>query len=287
MRPRAIKNLTQLPDNQFLVELSKGMRLCVLNALQLWRDARILLGKDHPQGFNILKMFVEEEAAKFHILLDAARCPRQPADILARHLSYFNQHLAKGLYALYYNLFSPADLAEVRRHMDRERQALYLDGPSDIDWVFRNDILRQREESIYVDYVAYEDGYKKEEFWHAPDKRRLRIGLWRERPKVLHVAAALHGAGLTSAEALPIVSNVWRQVAMDDSLKWPDLRQMNIRTLEVIEEKGLLRPRPQAVYHSIANDWLFPLFPLDLRELPVDPEALREIQRSWTPTDWA
>ncbi|MBK9168045.1 MAG: AbiV family abortive infection protein [Bryobacterales bacterium] len=285
MSPRAIKNLAQLPDNQFLVELSKGMRLCVLNSLQLWRDARILLGKDHLQGFNILKMFVEEEAAKFHILLDAARCPRQPTDILERHLKYFTQHLAKGLYALYYNLYSPTDLAEVRQHLYRERQALYLDGPSNVDWVFRNDILRQREESIYVDYVAYEDGYKKEEFWHWPDKRRLRIGLGRERPKVLHVAAALHGAGLTSVEALPIVSNVWRQVTIDDSLNWSELRQVNIQTLQMIDEKGLLRRRPQTVYCSIANDWLFPLFPLDLGELQVRPEDLRKIQRSSTPTD--
>lgn len=106
MRPRAIRDLTQLADAEFYAELAKGLRLCAANALQLWRDARAVLRPDRPQGFNILRLFVEEEAAKFHILLDAVRRPRQPAGILSRQLGYFNQHLAKGLYALYYNLFS-------------------------------------------------------------------------------------------------------------------------------------------------------------------------------------
>lgn len=286
MRPRAVKDLTQLADTEFFAEVAKGLRLCVANSLQLWRDARTLLMADRPQGFNILSLFVEEEAAKFHILLDAVRCPRQPADVLSRQLGYFNQHLAKGLYALYYNRFSPADLAEIRRHMDRERKALYLDGPNDVDWVFRNDILRSREESIYVDYVAYADSYVEEHYWHSPDSRRMRIALWDRRPKVLEVALALHGIGITRESALALVAGLWRAVLMDDTVKWPALRGFNVRTLEILEEKGLLRTRPNVVYQRVADHWLFPLFPLDLQELPVNPEHLREEQRDWYPPGW-
>jgi AbiV family abortive infection protein len=162
VRLRAIRNLSQLNDSELLSEVSEGLRLCVGNALRLWCDARRLRESRRPQGFEILRLFVEEEAAKFHILLDAVRCLRQPADRFARQLGYFNQHLAKGLYAEYYNFASPGGLAEVRRYMDRDRQALYLDGPNDVDWVFRNDILRKREESIYVDYVAYVDSVRDE-----------------------------------------------------------------------------------------------------------------------------
>jgi AbiV family abortive infection protein len=122
MRPRAIRDLGQLGPTEFNEEAAKGMRLCLLNALRLWRDAATLLKANRPQGFTILQLFVEEEAAKFHILLDAVRCPRQPADIFARQLGYFNQHLAKGLYAMYYNMFSPASLQEIQVHMDRERR---------------------------------------------------------------------------------------------------------------------------------------------------------------------
>jgi hypothetical protein len=54
-----------------------------------------------------LKLFVEEEAAKFHILLDAVRCPREPADRFSRQLGYFNQHPVKGLYAECYDFANP------------------------------------------------------------------------------------------------------------------------------------------------------------------------------------
>lgn len=284
MRPRAIKDLSQLGDTEFFAELAKGLRLCLANALQLWRGALRLLAADRRQGFNILQLFVEEEAAKFHILLDAVRCPRQPADVLSRQLGYFNQHLAKGLYAWYYNWFCPADLAEIRHHMDRERKALYLDGPNDVDWVFQNDILRKREESVYVDYVAYTDSSRDEHYWHCPNPRLLRIEMSRTRPKVLDVALALHGVGMSDESALAAIADLWRAVPMDDAIQWPALRELNSRTLKILEEKQLLRARPKAI-GSVVNDWLFPLYPVNLRGLPVDREDLRQAQRNWYPSD--
>jgi hypothetical protein len=236
-----------------------------------------------PQGFEILRLFVEEEAAKFHILLDAVRCPRQPPDRFARQLGYFNQHLAKGIYAKYYNFASPSDLTEIRRHMDLERQTLYLDGLNDVDWVFQNDILRKREESIYVDYVAYVDSFRDEHHWHSFDPRLMPFWLLSSRPRVLDVALAIHGAEMTTESALARIGGLWRASPMDDTIKWPDLRQLNVRTLNILEEAKLLRVRPDPVYRRVSNDWLFPLYPLDLGEIRVNPEELREIQRNWSP----
>jgi hypothetical protein len=56
--------------------------------------------------------------------------------------------------------------------VDRERKEFYLDGPNDVDWIFYNDILRTREETIYVDFVE-NDG---QHVWHDPtvlDELRL------------------------------------------------------------------------------------------------------------------
>ena len=282
MRPRATKDLTQLSDSELLTQLAKGMRLCVANALRLWRQAKTLLRSSRAQGFTILRSFVEEEAAKFHILLDAARCPRNEneKEALSRQLGYFNQHLAKGLYAKYYN-WRPADLEEVRRGMDQLRKDLYLDGPNDADWIFRNDVLRQREETVYVDYVEGDEGY----FWHAPNPEHLRIGLrlsdW--RPKILRVALAIHGAGLTHPEALPLVASHWRGLSLNLSTPWTQVLETNEKTLETLDNCGLLRPRPESVYSTIINDWLFPLFPLDLSEIQVDPKELRKKQSQWGP----
>jgi AbiV family abortive infection protein len=283
MRPRSIVQLCELDDAAFFSEIAKGMCLCVANSLRLWRDARRLLSPKRPQGFSILRAFVEEEAAKFHILLDAVRCPRQPPNILSRQLRYFNQHLPKGLYATYYNIFSPVNLQEIRRYMDSERKLLYLDGPNDVDWVFQNDVLRRREEAIYVDFVDYRDAYKREQYWHTPNTKLLEIGLWNQRPKVLEVAMALHGVGLTSERALAIVAKIWRSVPMDDTIQWNDIKGLNLQTLEALDEAGLLRQRGENDYRMAKYDWLFPLFPLDLGPTKVDEEEIQEAQRNWSP----
>jgi hypothetical protein len=100
---------------------------------------------------------------------------------------------------------------------------------------------------------------------------------------VLDVALSIHGAGMTTAAALAKIADLWRASPMDDSIKWPALRQLNVRTLNVLEESKLLRVRPDSVYRRIANDWLFPLYPLDLGELKINSEELREAQRNWSP----
>lgn len=167
MRPRAIKDLAQLSDADLLDALSRGLSGCMRNSLQLWRGCRSLHHADKPQCFRIVRMFVEEEAAKFLILRDAVRCPRTPPNIFTRHLGNFNQHLAKGLYSRYYG-YVLMSLQEANEHLERDRRTHYLDGPSDVDWIFRNDILREREEAVYVDHIATDDGH----FWHCPVPER-------------------------------------------------------------------------------------------------------------------
>jgi AbiV family abortive infection protein len=283
VKPRSIRQLSELDDAQFFKEIETGLRLCAGNALRLWRDARQLLSPKRSQGFSILQHFAEEEAAKFHILLDAVRCPRQPGEIFSRQLGCFNAHLAKGLYATYYNIFAPADLPEIRRYMDSERKMLYLDGPNDVDWIFQNDIFRKREESIYVDYVDYNDATRRERFWHCPNARMMAIGVWDMRPKVLNVALALHALGLTRAAALGIVAQIWRAATMDDSVRWNDVAALNLKTLQALEEAGLLRNRSEENMRMAWYDWLFPLYPVDLSPVDVKEEDLRQAQRNWSP----
>lgn len=38
----------------------------------------------------------------------------------------------------------PADFREVRERIDRPRRSHYLDGPNDVDWIFRNQLFSQR-----------------------------------------------------------------------------------------------------------------------------------------------
>jgi AbiV family abortive infection protein len=192
--PRAIGDLSQLRDEDLFGELATGMRLALGNALRLWRDALLLSRRRRPQSFQIIRFLVEEEAAKVHILMDAARCPRKSHEQFERQLRTFSDHLARGLYTEYYE-WAIMPIAAAREHIDRERQALYLDGPSDVDWIFRNDIERRREEAMYVAYAAVRDAFHDEHHWHTPNRNLLMGRLPAFTPSILRVARALDRPG--------------------------------------------------------------------------------------------
>lgn len=176
-------------------------------------------------------------------------------------------------------------LSDAREHIDRERQALYLDGPSDVDWIFRNDIERRREEAMYVDYVAIRDHFHDEHAWHCPNPRRLTMYVPVFKPNVLRVADALHHTGLTRPDAIRIVAEVWRKTT-PEALTWLQVRDVNIQTLNRLEDEGLLRRASQETYATVANEWRAPLYPLDLRKIDVKPADLREEQEHWAPPDY-
>jgi hypothetical protein len=176
-------------------------------------------------------------------------------------------------------------LSEVRPHIDRERQALYLDGPNDVDWIFRNDIERRREEVMYVDYVAVRDHFHDEHVWHCPNPRLLRMYLLANTPNVLRVADALHHAGITSTDAVRVVAETWRNARPPDTMTWEQLQDANIQTLNRLEDRHLLRAALQSTYTTIASEWRAPLYQLDLSRLDVRPAELRDAQERWVPPD--
>jgi AbiV family abortive infection protein len=281
MRAKAIRDLDQLADEQLFTQLSAGMTYCLKNALTLWRDAVVLRRAHRAQAFRITEFFIAEEAAKFHILLDAARCPRQGGR-LSRQLGYFVQHLPKGIYAEYYQwAFHTLDGAE--RFIDKHyRPTYYLDGPNDVDWIFANDILRRREEAIYVDYITRDTG----SYWHHPDLRLLGLLLSPTMPDVLKVGLALHHAGVTTPSALALVAQHWRTIDPRAINTTPELWQANQTTLSMIEDAGLLRHRSERKYRTILSDWRLPLYDLDLSPINIDQNTLRTIQRRGTPWDY-
>jgi AbiV family abortive infection protein len=279
--PRAILDLTQLDDDRFFEEVAQGMRLCLRNALQLWRDAKLLSKRRRAQGFQIIKLLVEEEAAKFHILLDAVRCPRSRPDDFSRHLKCFADHLSRGLYTEYYQ-WTEMPLTEAVTYIDRERRTLYLDGPEGVEWIFRNAIECRREEAIYVDYIA-RDELRAEHDWHCPNPRLLDMYRLVSTPTVLRVAKALHHTGFSRPEAIRIVAQIWRNAQAPETLTWEQVEDLNLQTLNRLQEANLVGHATQATQRTIVNEWRPPLYPLNLRKLDVNPAKLREVQDQWVP----
>jgi AbiV family abortive infection protein len=277
MRTRAIRDLAQLSDPDFFAEVSEGIEQVLDNAVRIEQDARFLGEHERRNGYRILLGIAEEEAVKVLILLDAVRCPRDPASQFARQLSRFHDHLAKGIYAEACS-WRPATFGELVSYIDRERREFYLDGPNDVDWIFRNRILQNREGAIYVDYVHTDEGH----LWLTPSDNYL---MFVHTPAALRLVQALNASGCTTPEGLAMIARIWRPVNMTVDYHWTNLRDLNHRTLQELEVQGLLREQSQEVYSTIVNDWPFPIYSADLGLAEVDQDELRELQRRWVP-DW-
>ena len=279
MRVRAIKDLTQFAEPEFFAAIAEGLDLIVKNVTKLW-DAAAILGegkKEHPA--RVLAIIAEEEAAKALILIDTVRCPRLPADRFAKQLGRFNDHLAKGLYAKAY-MMHPATLADLQAYIDIDREEFYLDGPNDVDWIFRNDVIQQREGALYVDYVAYDEEKK----WFDPSTT-LALGLNVRQPESVRMVQAFYDAGFFTKESLEIIAEIWRPSPLDMNTHFQEVRKLNYSTLELMETRGLLE-LPSSTYTWLIDEWQFPMYDLDLSQITVSRNTLREQRDNWSPSWW-
>jgi AbiV family abortive infection protein len=264
---RAVLDLVQLSDVDLFVQISRGLELVLRNACRLAEDAGTLGRLGRGEGARVLRLIAEEEAAKFLILLDAVRCPRQPSCGLARQLRRFCDHLAKGIYAAccYWRVGS---LGQLLSYVEAERRDFYSAGPDDSDPIFRNRILLEREMAIYVDYVATDDGGD----WLLPFEGVLSY-LDQLDPPALRIARAFHAVGCTTPQALELIAATWRPVQVGNDFTLMELRKVNQRTLEAMGQKGLLRERLEDSCRLIIQEWPFPLYSADLKMTRVTNEG--------------
>ena len=279
MRVRAIKDLTQLAEREFFAAIAEGLKLIVKNVSKLW-DAAAILGeekKEHPA--RVLAIIAEEEAAKALILIDTVRCPRLPADRFANQLGRFNNHLAKGLYAKAYMLHA-ATLEDLQAYINLDREEFYLDGPNDVDWIFRNDVIQKREGALYVDYVAYDEEKK----WFDPSTT-LALGLNVRQPESVGMVQAFYDAGFFTKESLETIAEIWRSSPPDMNTHFQEIRKLSYSTLELMESRGLLE-HPTSTYSWLIEKWQFPMYDLDLSQITVSRNILLEQQKKWSPSWW-
>lgn len=276
MKTKRIQALADLPDERFFAELSVGMGYVLANARRIYSGAPVLEDTDNSRGPAILSILSEEEASKFLILVDAVRCPRQGQPGLAGHLRRYYDHLAKGIYgqACYW---APETFGDLVSYIDSERQRYYLDGPNDVDWIFWNQILSNREQAIYVDYVETDQGHS----WICPPAHDI----WAPYPNMaLALAEALGKAGATSTAGLKAVAEYWRPLQFVSGTHFLELREHNWNTLKRLDALGLVSALEDAETRAILDHWPFPMHSVDLSLASLDnrPE-LRELQKRWQP----
>lgn len=269
MHARALKALLQLSPLKRFDAMADGLEHLVEHVEQLRKDLIHVAEDKRPRGTAVLSVVSGEEAAKVLILLDAVRMDQTDHKALKRQFSRFYQHLARWIYAEIAAM-RPATFGEVIALVDSMRRSRYLDGPSDVDWLFRNELLTRREEALYVDYLRDEDGSHR---WTTPG--RLDTAHLMYSTSVQDLVGALHRVGCTSRAGLEVIAETWASESLDQETHWQEAASLNREVVEKLVERGIVRPdvSSEDAYHVI-DRWPFPLGGIEVEEVDVSMSEL-------------
>jgi len=165
MRPRAFTKLASYREPKLLVALAEGMSLIAEHVVALDTTAGQQTGPHAARATSAIRAISDEEAGKYLVLLDVARCAREKAAKKADQLRRCRDDVVKGIYARMADM-RPATYEELIGYVELLRPNHCLDGPSGMDWIFRNEIEAEREDHLYVDFVETDDG----DGWLSPER---------------------------------------------------------------------------------------------------------------------
>ena len=262
---RAINHLEQLADDRLFAELSEGMPLIVDNAVSLDRTAYRLFEDGEFRASEVMRGFAEEEAAKFLILMDYVRCPRN-SEHRAQVLKRFYGHVAKRVHAMACSYERIASFAELSDFVEDKCRPLYLDGPNGIDWIFPNAIAAEREQSLYVDYVQDITDPSGDRFWTPPPASSPRSSQY-ATPDSVGLCQALLRVGAASAAGLAEIADIWRGFVPEPNTDREQLGKLILHTLERLlndGDGGHFADDPTVDF--IVSHWPFPMWPLAMKE---------------------
>ena len=169
----------------------------------------------------------------------------------------------------------PAVFAEVRDRVDRARRSHYLDGPMDADWIFSNELIAEREGSLYVDFVwDLEDDMGT---WMTPASFDGMLG---PTTDVLDLVVSLRQAGCLGRQSLNVIADVWQGFELRDETHWVEIRNRTLLLLQRLHEAGqFLDSATQEDLDRVVDQWGFPLTELDMSMIEIARDQLRAEQQ--------
>jgi len=269
--------MQQNPEAQ-IATIGEGLELLVENVAALNAGIEVLRDAESKRGLWVLAGQADEEAAKVLILLDLVRIDPRDQQAMTRQLQRFHQHLARCIYTEMVHM-NPANFREVRTIVESMRPSHYLDGPNDVDWIYPNQLLAERERRLYVDLVSEDAG----ERWTTPAQDE-EFGFGGPSAAVRDLVRSFARLGLTSAAGLAVVAEKWSDREIEDETRWGEIATINSEIAEALVDGGnLTADAEQADLDRLVSSWGFPLGALDLSRLEVSPAKLREEQERWGP----
>jgi hypothetical protein len=272
-----LKRILGRPEHERLDLVAEGLEFLAEHVQEVRADVLKLDEAGGRRGLAILVGQLEEEAAKSLILLDLIRMGWADQAAASRQLGYFSQHLPRRIYADQVGM-RPATFGEVRGVVESMRPSLYLDGPNGVDWIFRDQLIAEREQTLYVDFVDYESTCK----WVTP--AAYDGAFFGVRTPVADLVLAMHRLGVSRRQGLDVVAASWVGRSIDDDTHWQEIIPINRRVIEEVLAIGELAPEATSEDASLViNRWGYPMGGLDLRESQVDREALERQRAEWDP----
>lgn len=279
MRPRALGDLAQTSESEAFPILAEGLPLLADHVDALTQAMAALTTRDTVRGHQVLNVFATEEAAKVLIVLDLARCGWNNSGAKSRLLKAFYNHVLRHVYAQVHQ-GSPADFAEVADYVETLRANHYLDGPNDVDWIFRNHLEAAREDTLYVDRVAWGDGTP--DTWVTP-LDRADLGNQDDLSPTVELVQALRRLGVLSLRGLEVCQEVWAGQTLvwerrgtTAPTRWEVCRKRNHEVFRRLNDEGLVSPDLTERDVDLGLDqWTFPLGHLDLTVKKVSLDELR------------
>jgi AbiV family abortive infection protein len=273
--PRSLRRIVNTPMADRNAIVAEGLALLVEHIGQLRLGTDQLNAAGQYRAAAILDVISAEEAAKVLILLDLVRLGWSDSEAVNRQISYFGSHVPRGIYSRLaeYNL---GHFGEARFHVERLRKDRYLDGPTDVDWIFRNEIETEREELLYVDYVAYEANDVR---WVSPaihDEYRRSA----QNQGVL-LTESMSRLGMLSKSALDILASYAWPAMGPDEFSYGQQRKETFAFLQQLGSAGLIAEDHLADdVEVVLERWQFPLHSLDLRQQKISDSEI-QAQRDW------
>jgi hypothetical protein len=272
---KKVATLGSMSGAERLRLIGDGLLVLLASAQEL-ADAEKQLPREHQRARAILIGQAEEEAAKILILLDAVRCPPSRQKDLNRTLSNFYNHLARLIYAAASG-WHAATLAELTRYVDLDRTSHYLDGLYGPEFLFRNELLDEREGFLYADLVD-EDGtltWRKlgPRFGGVPiehDPLGLNLPLFHALPLV----EALSRVGILTLEGLKVVARTWQPLKLDYEMRRQEINALTRKTLETLNDQGCLSGASDEDVRRVM-EWQFPMYSLEFTEIRVTEDAVQ------------
>lgn len=221
---------------------------------------------------RLLRNVGREEAGKFLLLLDVFRSGRLSQRERSDHLRRAGDHLPKLLYAQMTD-YAIGSRTEMARALETHRRELYLDGLNDYDYIMRNDLISEREDTLYTDLQDVEGSLQ---WWSFPFEE---IGP--ESPAAsMYLTVALADSGLVSREGFRALADAWKDfdpTAETYHSEWVERNSLALSRLSAV---------PAATRFSrYLPEWTMPLTHFDLGPIAVSVQELQQ-KRDAEYADW-